>query len=371
MKAITKEEKQSRIDLLGQHLEKHYILLIIMLAIVASAELAMILFWFIDPTEYYTATSETIYQTCQFAHLFLAIGLLVAVILNKKKIIKAKLLVILFHIYAVLLMAFATLICIMDLSIGLPPITFILIATMISGLFVVEPFFFMLVTLASYLTIIIFQIVNNYEYFNGTDFAENVVNLTVYVGLVIVIAFRRFSAIIAEQKEANKLEKLAHYDELTDLLNERSYLNEIDEINQCIKKGESGNFAVILMDVNNLKVTNDAYGHRYGCHLIVRCGHILPLIFKTSKLFHVGGDEFIVVVYGEDFEHFEERIKTFDEMCRYTKIEYEGHELIFSVARGYAIHQEGQLFKDVLQLADNAMYQNKIEIKATYNMKVR
>ena len=64
-------------------------------------------------------------------------------------------------------------------------------------------------------------------------------------------------------------------------------------------------------------------------------------------------------------------MKTFDETLRYSLVEYEGHQLIFSVARGYAIHQEGQEFKDVLQIADDAMYENKAEIKKTYNMKSR
>ena len=125
------------------------------------------------------------------------------------------------------------------------------------------------------------------------------------------------------------------------------------------------------MDVNNLKVTNDTYGHRYGCHLIVRTGHTLPEVFKTSKLFHIGGDEFLAILTGEDYENFEEVIKKFDETFKYSHIEHEGKDLIFSVARGFAKYQEGNQYKDVLQKADAMMYLNKAEIKSTYNMKGR
>ena len=126
-----------------------------------------------------------------------------------------------------------------------------------------------------------------------------------------------------------------------------------------------------MMDVNNLKATNDKYGHRYGCHLVVSCGHILPTIFKTSKLFHVGGDEFIAIVRGTDYQNFEEVMKDFDNKCTYTMIEYEGVELIFSVARGYSHLQENERYQDVLQRADKEMYQNKAYLKEKYNMKGR
>lgn len=370
MKKVSKEEKRTKLELIGQHIEKFRILIMVVLGLIALGEIGFIIFWFFDPTEYLVYI-DNIYLGTQIFHVLLALGLLVCVILNHKKIFKTIPLVILFHAYAFFLMAWATFLCIADLSIGLPPIIYLLVATAVASLLTVEPFYFLVLAITSFITIITFQIVRVYPYFSGQNAMENIANFVLFFLLIIVIAFRHFNVTISEQKAYNKLDQLAHYDELTGLLNERSYVNETEIINNRINSGENGNFAVILMDVNNLKVTNDAFGHRYGCHLIVRCGHTLPLIFKTSKLFHVGGDEFIAIVYGEDFEHFEERMKTFDELLRYSLVEYEGHQLIFSVARGYAIHQEGQLFKDVLQIADDAMYKNKAEIKQTYNMKSR
>ena len=55
----------------------------------------------------------------------------------------------------------------------------------------------------------------------------------------------------------------------------------------------------------------------------------------------------------------------------YSLIQYEGKELIFSVARGFTCYQEGDRYQDVLQRADNEMYTNKKAIKEKYNMKGR
>ena len=60
-------------------------------------------------------------------------------------------------------------------------------------------------------------------------------------------------------------------------------MNEMDKIAENSKNGTLEKFGIVMMDLNNLKATNDQYGHRYGCHLIIHCGEVLPEIFKTSN----------------------------------------------------------------------------------------
>ena len=48
-----------------------------------------------------------------------------------------------------------------------------------------------------------------------------------------------------------------------------------------------------------------------------------------------------------------------------------GVELVFSIARGYAEYTKGDHYKDVLQKADKAMYDNKTQVKQKYNMAER
>ena len=42
-------------------------------------------------------------------------------------------------------------------------------------------------------------------------------------------------------------------------------------------------------------------------------GHTLPTLFKASKLFRVGGDEFVAIVKGEDYENLEKTMEKFDQ----------------------------------------------------------
>lgn len=268
-------------------------------------------------------------------------------------------------------MIWGTLSFIFDLSLGFPELFYLMLCTLIAGLFVVEPFFFLGLAVSSLIAVVVTAIVNPNMLFHGDLVVENIINIATFILVVTTISFRNYRVTISEFKQAKRLEELSYVDELTGLLNERSYVNETENIEKDIKEGKPVQFAVILMDVNNLKATNDAYGHRFGCSLIVRCGHTLPTLLETSKLFHVGGDEFIAIVRDKDYENFEVTMKKFDDAMLYSLVDYEGVQLIFSVARGYAIYQEGQHFKDVLQIADDAMYENKKYLKEKYNMKSR
>lgn len=167
-----------------------------------------------------------------------------------------------------------------------------------------------------------------------------------------------------------KFEKLSYTDLLTGLENESSYIKTINDIETGSDKSMR-KFGVLFMDLNCVKDTNDKYGHRYGCHLITETGRILPTIFNYSKIFHIGGDEFVVIVRGKDYRNIDKLLQKFDEELECKKIEFEGVELILSVARGYAVRGAGEKYVSVVQRADEAMYQNKRYVKDKYNIEER
>ena len=367
---ITSEQKQTNIQIIGEHIKKYRFLMIAALAIICLIEITFIIFWNYDENNYGDLIDNT-YLFSQIGLLAVSLLVIVALVVDKFKHFSNKGLAIILHAYSFLIVAWGTVNAILDLSIGLTPYIFFLVCTAMSSLLVIEPIFFGVICLSSTIVIVIFNINKHFEHFHDAFAVENIINFIVFIALFLLISYRHFSVTVREHKALKKVEHMTYNDELTGLMNERSYLNAIDDINKQISSGNVTPFAVVLMDVNNLKVTNDTYGHRYGCHLIVRTGHTLPEVFKTSKLFHIGGDEFLAILTGEDYENFEEVIKKFDETFKYSHIEHEGKDLIFSVARGFAKYQEGNQYKDVLQKADAMMYLNKAEIKSTYNMKGR
>ncbi len=120
-----------------------------------------------------------------------------------------------------------------------------------------------------------------------------------------------------------------------------------------------------VFDVNNLKQINDNLGHEAGDEYIINCCKMICKFFKNSNLYRIGGDEFVVVMEFDDYEHKEEILDAMrNEMATIATKELPAHERI-SIASGLAIYDPDADFNisDVFQRADTAMYENKAEMK--------
>ncbi len=361
------QKRRENAKIIEDHTQKYSTLMLILSAFLATLGLFYATYWVFDPN----SISGAIDLTYLISHIILMVTsslLILFLILNKKKKLSGHALAILINVYVLLLFIYGTTNAILDLKIGASPIIYLLIITAASGLFVVEPIYYTLIVLASFSTMMSFVLVNDYLFFKGIFRYENLINLTLFALVCIISTFKHYEVTIREYKAQKRLEAMSYIDDLTGLFNERGYFEKVDKINNAIKAGEDIEFAIILMDVNNLKVTNDKYGHRYGCHLVVHTGKELPKLFKTSRSYHIGGDEFLTIVLGDDFKNLKNKLEKFEKIFTYSTVRYDGVDLIYSLAHGVSVHQKGELFKDVLQRADEAMYKNKKEIKEKYKM---
>lgn len=359
--------RKRMMEVLGRHVEKYRHIFFVVTAIVAVLELFFIIYWNVD-TRTEGSTIDNFYLALYVALFVISLCNILVLFLNIKRKISPYVVAYILHIYAFLIVAWATAVALLDIHDGLSPIIYLSICMFVAGILVIEPIYFTLLVVASTTTIIVVAANNNFNFFKNQ---YDIFNLIIYMIFIIALAFRHFRVTIREARTINQLEDLTYNDQLTGLRNERSYFMECDYLAKEILENKDLKFGVVVMDVNNLKATNDAYGHRYGCHLIVSAGKKLPEIFKTSKCFHVGGDEFIVILYGEDLENLENTIKRFDDELRYQKITFEEHEIILSVARGYSVYENGKAYKEVFQVADDAMYKNKVAIKEEYHFASR
>lgn len=151
----------------------------------------------------------------------------------------------------------------------------------------------------------------------------------------------------------------ANRDSLTGLRNTTSYKSWVVEFDKEIKN-KTANFGVVVFDLNQLKETNDTYGHDIGDKLIVAASKAISDIFKRSPVFRIGGDEFVTILKKKDLDNCEELFESLDEVCENTIIE--GKDKIhISIARGFAMFEPDKdfCFNDVFKRADNAMYENK------------
>lgn len=96
----------------------------------------------------------------------------------------------------------------------------------------------------------------------------------------------------------NELERLAHYDGLTDIYNHRSFQHLLNEAIQGAVKDKS-RVSLILLDIDYFKYYNDAYGHQKGDEILKELAGILrDVTGSLGYCARYGGEEFAVILPG-------------------------------------------------------------------------
>lgn len=157
-------------------------------------------------------------------------------------------------------------------------------------------------------------------------------------------------------------ERMARFDELTGVKNQKAFTEETRIIDVKIKSNmEIPNFGVVMCDVNDLKRINDTRGHSFGDEAIQRTSRMICEVYKHSPVFRIGGDEFAVILTGSDFVQRETLLKWFKNESLANKRSRSGP----TVACGMAVYDPDldNEFSDVFERADKLMYENKKELK--------
>ena len=167
-----------------------------------------------------------------------------------------------------------------------------------------------------------------------------------------------------QRKREAELGDLAFRDSLTGLKNTAAYRRKLNELDALLHEGK-GELGVVVMDVNNLKKTNDTYGHEAGNDLLRAAAQYICDIFDHSPVYRIGGDEFVAILQGRDYQNREELIARFDHEIAGLTITCGNVTLPVSIARGLAVWDpaDGAFFADVFQEADQKMYANKQQTK--------
>ena len=176
----------------------------------------------------------------------------------------------------------------------------------------------------------------------------------------IVIGVSNIDAQMRRERELHLAREKANRDALTGVKSKHAYDEAVLGINREISLGESVPFAVAVCDVNGLKHVNDTMGHEAGDSLIKDASRRICEIFKHSPVFRIGGDEFIVIMKGKDFERRQDLVGQMEEINQQNK--KEGGVI---VACGYSDWQAGEdtAIEEVFRRADAEMYNNKTNLK--------
>lgn len=166
---------------------------------------------------------------------------------------------------------------------------------------------------------------------------------------------------ITEIREAE--EELSHYasiDSLTGIMNRRMGLKKLEELLEEAKE-EFLEFVLCYLDINNLKLVNDTYGHSEGDRYIqTLCSMIKNKLDEEDIFFRIGGDEFIIVFKKKNKyqagDIWDEIIKQFDEINLQGGLPYNitaSHGL-FYFCTGMDMDLE-----QIIEKADKQMYEEK------------
>lgn len=154
---------------------------------------------------------------------------------------------------------------------------------------------------------------------------------------------------------ATEVYKLAALDQLTGLYNRRSGEQRLaEEISRAERHHRP--LTVLLMDVDDLKLVNDTYGHAAGDLILKNFAERLQRAIRGSDLaVRIGGDEFMVLLpecRAEEVRHVIARVEGLEFV-------YESHTIRCIFSRGWTDFKPGETAQELMKRADDALYANK------------
>ncbi len=180
------------------------------------------------------------------------------------------------------------------------------------------------------------------------------------VGTCLVHSFVYRDKILEQASEMGATKRMAYKDALTGVRNKLAYVDALQELENRMEAHESVEFGVAVFDVNGLKKINDIKGHDAGDDCIRKASNMICQRFKHSPVFRVGGDEFVAVLEGEDYDDREALFRLFE----YDMEDNQAKGKVV-VSSGFDIYnpEEDKSFNDIFKRADKKMYERKEFLK--------
>ena len=166
----------------------------------------------------------------------------------------------------------------------------------------------------------------------------------------------------SQEMELGSTRQLVYTDILTGVKSKYAYMEAKLKIDERLSKGELKEFAIAVFDLNNLKAINDTQGHDAGDKYIKDSCSIICRQFQHSPVFRIGGDEFVVLLEGEDFKNREALLEAFN--LQMEENLRNGREVISCGMEEFK-PEENDSFTSIFERADKKMYSRKHILKGT------
>ena len=160
--------------------------------------------------------------------------------------------------------------------------------------------------------------------------------------------------ITERQKAEKELKHMSTHDALTGLYNRAFF----DEEMARLEKDRQTPVSIIMADMDDLKATNDRFGHAAGDKLLRRAAKLLKESFRTEDVVaRIGGDEFAVLLPNSSMEAAK---MTIERIQSNLKMQNEVNpDLPLYISLGVSTAEKDQPLIEGLKLADENMYLEK------------
>ncbi|MBR1924425.1 MAG: diguanylate cyclase [Ruminobacter sp.] len=166
------------------------------------------------------------------------------------------------------------------------------------------------------------------------------------------------------ERRLAQAQNIANTDALTGVQNRHAYMEAEERLNRQITEHRQLSFAIVIFDVNDLKKVNDNVGHQAGDEILRSACKTISGIFGRTSVFRVGGDEFVAIIQGDNFEMLDDMIRKLED--HNTKASITGGVVI---AGGMAKFENDSCVASIFDRADRNMYLNKVKLKEKISLK--
>ena len=176
----------------------------------------------------------------------------------------------------------------------------------------------------------------------------------------LLVAF--LTTLLAENMHTarHRIRALSDRDELTSLYNMRAFTQLVQREHELAARAER-RYAILMVDIDNLKAINDDFGHTAGNRAIgLVADSLLRVTRSTDMVARYGGDEFMVFLADADQYAADEVAQRVRNVVYATTLEVgDSMERISANVGVAAFPDAGETCEDVINAAGRAMYKDK------------
>jgi len=157
----------------------------------------------------------------------------------------------------------------------------------------------------------------------------------------------------------DRLQEMAHRDELTGLHNRRSIMEILARQKGLVDRGNQA-FSLCYADIDHFKSINDRFGHAVGDVALRQFAQLAGGVVRSVDFVaRFGGEEFLLILVHASEDSAQQVAARLTERARGMRIPGTAEDFMLTVSVGIARYRPGERIDHVLMRADDALYEAK------------